>query len=153
MLFRSSGQREDEEGNRYQKFGNVSWFTNIDNTRRHENIVLYKRYDSNEYLTYDNFDAIEVARVTEIPKDYFGVMGVPITFLSKHNPEQFKIIGFGAGELGVSVGVGADFTEADHKRYRNANKAYRRGIPCYTDEEGNITVPYARIFIQRKDKS
>ena len=76
-----------------QKFGNISWFTNIENKRRNEEIDLYKKYSFEDYPKYDNYDAIEVSRVDEIPMDYDGVMGVPITFLYKYNPTQFEIIG------------------------------------------------------------
>lgn len=69
------------------------WFTNLDFAKRHEDLVLYKRYSPKEYPSYDNFDAIEVARVEDIPRDYDGLMGVPITFLDKHNPDQFEIVG------------------------------------------------------------
>lgn len=76
------------------------WFTNLDHNRRHEEISLWARYayTPEKYPRYDNFDAIEVSRVNEIPEDYDGLMGVPITFLGKHNPEQFEIIGI-SGEL------------------------------------------------------
>lgn len=69
------------------------WFTNLDHDKRHEELILYKRYTPEEYPRYDNYDAIEVSKVAEIPCDFDGAMGVPITFLDKHNPEQFEIIG------------------------------------------------------------
>lgn len=75
-----------------QKFGNVGWFTNLDVEKRHQKLTLFKSYSPVEYPKYDNFDAIDVSRVSEIPKDYKGKMGVPITFLDKHDPEQFEII-------------------------------------------------------------
>lgn len=75
------------------KFRNVGWFTNLDFKKRHENITLYKHYTPEEYPLYDNYDAIEVPRTAEIPYDYDGAMGVPITFLDKYNPEQFEILG------------------------------------------------------------
>jgi len=75
------------------KFRNVGWFTNFDFEKRHENITLYKQYTPAEYPRYVNYDAIEVSRTAEIPYDYDGEMGVPITFLDKYNPEQFEIIG------------------------------------------------------------
>ncbi len=82
------------------------WFTNIDNPKRHAKIPLYKRYAPAEYPTYDNYDAIEVGKVAEIPADYAGAMGVPITFLDKYNPEQFEIVGsFNAGEHGEELGA------------------------------------------------
>lgn len=78
-----------------KKFGNITWFTNIDITKKHEDIFLYKDYYGNEekYPYYDNYNAINVDRVKDIPRDYTEVMGVPITFLIKYNPNQFKILG------------------------------------------------------------
>lgn len=75
------------------KFRNVGWFTNLDLKKRHEYITLYKQYKPEDYPHYDNYDAIEVSKVVEIPYDYEGVMGVPVTFLDKYNPEQFEILG------------------------------------------------------------
>ena len=68
------------------------WFTNIDTTKRHEDLILYKTYDPDEYPTYDHYDAIDVGRTNEIPMDFAGAMGVPISFLDKHNPDQFEIL-------------------------------------------------------------
>ena len=76
-----------------KKFGNICWFTNMKVSKRNEELVLTKSYNSIDYPKYDNYDAIEVGRVANIPKDYDGVMGVPITFLFKYNPEQFEILG------------------------------------------------------------
>jgi len=76
------------------RLGNAAWFTNLDHKKRHEELILYKRYSPEEYPAYDNYDAINVDKVAEIPKDWDGAMGVPITFLDKHNPEQFEILGF-----------------------------------------------------------
>lgn len=75
------------------KFRNVGWFTNLDFKKRHDNINLYKQYKPDEYPRYVNYEAIEVSKVAEIPYDYDGEMGVPITFLDKYNPEQFEIVG------------------------------------------------------------
>jgi hypothetical protein len=71
----------------------VHWFTNLDITKRHEDLILYKTYTPEDYPKYDNYDAINVDKTKEIPMDYQGAMGVPITFLDKYNPEQFEIIG------------------------------------------------------------
>ena len=71
----------------------VVWFTNLDHKKRHEELILYKRYSPEEYPKYDNYDAVNVNKVAEIPYDYDGEMGVPITFLNKYNPDQFEIIG------------------------------------------------------------
>ena len=75
------------------KFRNCVWFTTLDHSKRHETLKLTKHFDIEEYPSYDNYDAIEVSRVADIPKDYDGVMGVPITFLKVYNPDQFRIIG------------------------------------------------------------
>ena len=86
----------DEEGQKWRSLGNAAWFTNLEIPRRYEELPLYKRYadDPDAYPTYANFDAIEVSKVKDIPKDYDGVMGVPITFLDKWNPDQFEIVGY-----------------------------------------------------------
>jgi len=75
-----------------KKFGNICWFTNLNTKKRNETLILYKTYNPTDYPTYDNYDAINVDKVKDIPMDYFGVMGVPITFMDKYNPEQFEII-------------------------------------------------------------
>ena len=81
------------DGVKYFSMGRVYWFTNMDTTKRHEPMTLFKRYKPGDYPTYTNYPAIEVGKVSEIPMDYEGEMGVPITFLDKYNPEQFQIIG------------------------------------------------------------
>ena len=83
----------DENGQKWRSMGNVGWFTNLDTSKRHEELVLYKNYTSEEYPKYDNYDAIEVSKTVEIPSDYDGVMGVPITFMDKYNPDQFELLG------------------------------------------------------------
>lgn len=88
----ASGCRVDENGNKYIRVKGVRWWTNLDYPKRHEEMDLYKKYSPEEYPKYDNFDAINVNVTADIPKDYFGIMGVPITFLDRHNPDQFEII-------------------------------------------------------------
>lgn len=83
----------DETGQKWRSLGNAMWLTNMDMNRRHEKLELTKYYDAELYPRYDEYDAIEVSKVANIPMDYEGVMGVPITFLNKYNPEQFEIIG------------------------------------------------------------
>lgn len=75
-----------------KKFWNVCWFTNLETQKRHEDMILYRAYDPWDYPRYDHYDAINIDRTKDIPKDYPWYMGVPITFLDKHNPEQFEII-------------------------------------------------------------
>jgi len=90
----SKSKRVDEFGNQFVEVPGVRWFTNIDYTERHEDMVLYKKYLGNEsyFKTYENYDAINVDITKEIPMDWDGIMGVPITFLDKYNPDQFEIV-------------------------------------------------------------
>ena len=90
-----------------QKFGNILWYTNVSHKKHNTPLDLYKRY-SNEYPKYDNYDAIEVSRVENIPMDYDGIMGVPISFLHKYNPEQFEIVGMMSGAKGENLTNGND---------------------------------------------
>ena len=98
LLFEVPDDYEHEQVDDYGrklKSMNACWYTNLEINKRHEELALTKFYEGNEskYPTYDNYRAIEVGRVKEIPMDYPGVMGVPITFLGKHNPDQFEILG------------------------------------------------------------
>lgn len=83
-----------DENTKLVKFRNVTWYTNLDNTKRHEDIFLFKPYSVNDFKKYDNYDAINIEKLKDIPVDYPWVMWVPITFLDKYNPEQFEIIKF-----------------------------------------------------------
>lgn len=87
----------DETGQKWRSMGNICWFTNLDHKKRHEEMDLYKHYTPEEYPQYDNYDAINVDKTADIPMDYDGVMGVPITFLDKYNPEQYEIVKFRKG--------------------------------------------------------
>lgn len=111
------------------------WFTNMDNTKRHEKLPLYKSYSPNEYPSYDNYDAIEVCKTNEIPCDYDGFMGVPDTFLDKYNPDQFDLIGIPFGNLGKEIGV---------------TKNYRGRTDIAITKDGKSRCPYSRIIIKRK---
>lgn len=117
----------------------VQWFTNMDLAKRHEEMVLYKKYSPEEYPRYDNFDAIEVAKTVDIPMEYDGLMGVPITFLNKYNPDQFEIVGsFNAGAAGEELG--ATKTEIETK-----GKVMQWNGPVV-----NRKPLYKRIVIRRK---
>lgn len=83
----------DENGKKYIRVNCARWFTNLDHKKCHEELLLYKKYNEEEYPKYDNYDAIEVGKTKDIPMDYNGIMGVPITFLDKYCPEQFEIVG------------------------------------------------------------
>ena len=113
----------------------VVWFTNLEIQKRHENLVLYKTYNPKEYPRYDNLDAIEVSKTNEIPCDYHGLMGVPDTFLAKHNPDQFELIGIPFGDLGKEIGV---------------SKNHRGRTDIAITKDGKSRCPYSRIIIKRK---
>jgi hypothetical protein len=108
----AAGYRVDEAGNKFVRVKGVRWFTNMDHSARHEKLILYKKYNPDEYPTYDNYDAIEVSKTAEIPMDYPDAMGVPITFLDKYNPDQFEILGMTGGR--------DEFEAWPTKRYSNA---------------------------------
>ncbi len=140
---------EFKHGKKYGKVPSITWFTNLETTKRSEELILYKNYNSFDYPSYYKYDAINVKSISDIPKDYYGKMGVPITFIDYFNPEQFEIIGLGAGDLGREIGIGDEYTEEEMKIFKKENKAFRRGIPFYYDNN-KLTVPYARIIIRRK---
>ena len=83
----------ERNGKKVMRVSSICWFTNLDHKKRHEELLLYKKYNTEEYPKYDNYDAIAVSKTKDIPMDYEGIMGVPITFLDKYCPEQFEIVG------------------------------------------------------------
>ncbi len=115
---KAAGYRVDETGRKYIRVKGVRWFTNMDYPQRHEDLILYKHYTPEDYPRYDNYDAINVNVTNDIPCDYEGVMGVPITFLDKYNPDQFEIIGVtNHGEMaGIPFSNGNCFAEVNGKR-------------------------------------
>lgn len=112
------------------------WFTNLDLAKRHELLTLYKKYSPDDYPHYDNFDAIEVSKVADIPEDYYGAMGVPDAYLDKYNPSQFELIGIPTGNSGKEIGV---------------TKNYRGRTDISITRNGKTSCPYSRIIIRRKD--
>ena len=137
-----------KNGVSYAKFGNIGWFTSF-NVREDDYLRLTKEYSSLNYPKYYNYDAINVDKTKDIPKGYDGVMGVPISFLDKYNPNQFEIIGLGMSKLGMSVGV-RKYTD-EHKHYRKVTQ--KRGTAdgdLYMIINNIVVVPYARILIKHK---
>ena len=124
----------DENGQRYIKVKGVRWFTNLDYVARHENLTLWKNYTPEEYPKYDNYDAINVNKYSEIPVGYDGVIGVPITFMDFYCPEQFDILG-----------ISASWDETDIMKRIKLSETHRHG-PIMNGKE-----MYRRIFIRRKD--
>lgn len=90
---KAAGFRIDEEGKKFIRVKGVRWWTNLDYPQRHEKLILYKKYNPEDYPKYDNYNAINVNVTKDIPADYSGFMGVPITFIDKYSPEQFKLLG------------------------------------------------------------
>ncbi|MGM9817572.1 MAG: adenine-specific methyltransferase EcoRI family protein [Paludibacteraceae bacterium] len=121
-----------ENGIRYQTVGSTAWFTNLDHNKRHEFLDLYKTYSPEEYPKYDNYGAIEVSRVENIPMDYDGAMGVPITFFGKYNSEQFEILGA---------------TESEGKGFSNGLWKEESGVAQALVNGEKV---YKRIFIRKK---
>ena len=141
------------------------WFTNLDHAKRHEPLILYRSYSPNEYPHYDNYDAIEVSKTCDIPADYDGVMGVPITFLDKYCPEQFEILGAtqrGCHDLVPDTRKYDDYREmtqagrptgsSGSKTNENANLLQNDGRKNYfVNDEGRVVQSaYQRLFIRRR---
>ena len=102
---KAASYRVDEQGNKYIRVKGVRWFTNIDFSQGYEMLSLSKHYDEEIYPKYENYNAINVDKVADIPYDYDGIMGVPITFLDKYNPKQFEIIRFRKGVDGKDLSI------------------------------------------------
>lgn len=132
------------------RISGVMWFTNLDIEKRHEGMILFQNYNPVIYPTYENYDAIEVGKTSDIPCDYYGNMGVPDTFLQSYNPEQFEIVGLAESELGLSIGVSAGLSAEQLSAFKKENPSFRRGNPIYRDSNGILKKPYSRIIIRRK---
>ena len=128
----AAGSRTDDEGRRYIRVKGVRWFTNLDFPQRHEELTLYKKYSPEEYPHYDNYNAINVDKVADIPCNYDGVMGVPITYLDKHNPEQFEIL--------------------DANDFIIRDQAPKKPHGLIKDKDGSVKgrIVYARILIRKR---
>ena len=119
------------------------WFTNLDISKRHEDLILYKKYNAEEYPKYENFNAIEVSKTANIPLDFSGFMGVPITFLDKYNPNQFEIIGLANDKRLIDdafVQGNEIYLDEQHKKF----------VGMVLKEKNNLRATYARIIIRNK---
>ncbi|MCS1409187.1 MAG: hypothetical protein M2R45_02366 [Verrucomicrobia subdivision 3 bacterium] len=134
--------RIDEDGNKFIRVKGVRWFTNLDHAKRHEDLILYRKYTSKDYPTYDNYDAIEVSKTKDIPADYLGAMGVPITFLDKYSPDQFEILGITDRDNNSGLKT-KEYTVADVPNPGDLNRraAIRVG--------GELKSTYARLLVRR----
>lgn len=143
-------QRED--GIIIAKFGNVCWFTNLDIKKRHEDMILVKRYDNDCYPTYSNYDAIEVSKVSDIPSDFAGLMGVPLSFFNTYNPDQFEIIGMTnlPESLPGLTPIGKEWCDKYFAQGGTGHvSANMWGLVFYTSE-GLAKRSYARVLIRNK---
>jgi len=139
---RAAGSRVDEKGRKFIRVKGVRWFTNLDYDERHADLALYASYSPEKYPTYANFDAIEVAKTKEIPAEYDGLMGVPITFLDWYNPDQFEI-------LGSNLTLGVPMSQVAKKG------SYLQGGPSfYIDNgDGSYRRQYTRVVIKHRRPS
>lgn len=135
------------------KFRNCMWFTNIDIDKRHENMILFRNYNPEVYPTYENYDAIEVGKTSDIPCDYYGNMGVPDTFLQSYNPEQFEIVGYGRGDFLPDIGcVPADFLQDYRNHGGKGHITTGMKSLCYYDTDKIPKFPYSRIIVRRREQ-
>lgn len=133
----ASGCGIDDDGKRYIRVKGVRWFTNLDHYKRHEELDLVCHYSLEEYPTYFNYEGIEIGKTADIPYDFEGIMGVPITFLDKYNPEQFEIIGIGLELANMNV-------------VRNRLGKLNGGPRLYVEKGKEIIRLYERILIRNK---
>lgn len=159
----AAGSRVDEQGRKYIRVKGVRWFTNMDNLQRHEKLSLYKKYTPAEYPKYDNYAAIEVSKVAEIPVDYFGTMGVPITFFDKYNPTQFEILAVTQSWCDGRIKTYPRQIQVGVDGVKSAVTKLNDGAALKLDSPPNDTTyyivgpayyakVYARILIRRRDK-
>ena len=159
----AAGFRTDDKGNKFIRVKGVRWFTNLEYKSRHEDLILYKKFTKDEYPKYDNYNAININKTKDIPLNYKGVMGVPITFLDKHNPAQFEILG-----LSQKVGYGLksnkfydNFVEVRQdgtKTGSSGKKTNGNPVMAGRPKKGNfykngkevVHSLYGRIFIKNK---
>ncbi len=160
----AAGCGVDENGKKYIRVKGVRWFTNLDYKERHEDIILYRKYTPEAYPKYDNYDAIEVGKTDEIPEDYDGVMGVPITFLDKYNPDQFEILGITKTWFGLASKTYDEQVQVDRNgkesRVTKLNDGAVLEVPkppfgkTYYKVDGKLYIQtYPRILIRKRIRS
>ena len=154
---------KNENGKKLARVSTSCWFTNLDVEKHKQDIVLYKKYNDIDYPNYENYKAIDISKVQEIPMDYRECMGVPITFVDKYNPDQFEIIALGIiGSIDFTKNrkmeilkdgksTGKFTVNAKGTLYRKYNSE-RDAYPAFRDVETNelYSSIYARIIIRNK---
>ena len=142
------------DGNKYCKVPSITVYTNLYIKKRYKNLISHKKYNSNEYPKFENYNAINVNKISDIPCDYLGIMGVPVSFLNYYNPNQFEIIGLGYGELAKQIGItpiGKEFLSLYFTQGNKGNYVPNNVLCCYIDNKGNAKIPYARILIRKRN--
>lgn len=153
--------KRDSNGEKIAEGARSRWWTNLDHKKRHEELVLIRRYSSDRYSQYDNYDAIEIPQTVDIPCDYSGLMGVPITFLDKYSPDQFEIIGitktwFGAASkvYGIQIQVDKSGKRSTVTKLNDGPVLKVESPPdrkTYYEVDGGIYIQlYARIIIRNR---
>lgn len=143
-----------ENGIKYAKVPAISWWTNLTHNKR-EKLEVNKLYEENKenYPHYYNYDGIDVRQLSDIPKDYNGIMGVPITFIGKYDANKFEILGLGAGEIYKELKgkiIGEAFLADYFKNGGKGNYVANQYILCYYDNENKPVIPYMRILIRNR---
>ena len=157
----ASGCGVDEDGRRFIRVKGVRWYTNLDIRQRHEEMILVKKYAPEVYEHFDNYDAINVDVTTDIPCDYAGLMGVPITFLDKYSPDQFEIIGVTQSWCGIASKIYPRQIQIDKNGKRSQVTKLNDGAAIkveqppvnktYYEVEGELFIKtYARVIIRNK---
>ena len=153
---KASGCGIDEDGRKYIRVKGVRWYTNLDLKQRHEGTILVKRYVHELYPTYDNYKAIDVSKVSDIPCDFAGIMGVPITFMDKYNPDQFEIIGcadytgkYGSDDIGIGR-IGEKWIENYRKNGGRGHYTANMTSLVYYDSDGYARNTFKRILVRNK---
>ena len=153
----------DSDGHKYAVIGNIAWFTNIPTQREFADLALTALYSPEKYPCYDNYNAININKLSEIPCDYDGIMGVPVTFIAKYNPEQFKILGITTGSDAFEASPTKKYINpvrmtGTHKGGSSTNTSAVLLLPeppedgaYYTADnvDGFLKVLYKRILIQK----
>lgn len=153
---KTESRKKIVNGKKYFSMGSIMWFTNLDHGRRHQKLPLMTmaenlKFSKNlrgkvAYDRYDNYDAIDVGAYKEIPSDFDGVMGVPVTFLDKYNPDQFRILGL--SRYTKTKGMSKEFVDAYYKSGQTGTISEGHPDLCYYDHNKRPVVPYMRVLIQ-----
>lgn len=144
----------ERNGIKVSRVSSVCWYTNLEHSKRHKPLPLYKHYTPEEYKKYDNYDAIDVSKVSDIPVDYDGVMGVPITFIDKYCPEQFELIWRG-GDIEWAEKECTFFTPPSKERsdrFKKEDRTWRVQNVYFVDKDDHVQTIYQRLFIKHIKK-